>query len=128
MHKARAIALIALTLAVTMFVGPATNAQGPETSKGAQKGKMSSKANKPATKDVAAKTGLPAPVKLCSAIVPGNWRDTIAVPDTWTVGACQTFAETVIATHYQLGCADGNGIAWGGYNNANAPAGNSCKW
>ena len=55
----------------------------------------------------------PAQCKLCSAIDPGNVRDTIAVPRTWVPGACQNFARTVGAKAYQLGCMNDELVFWG---------------
>jgi hypothetical protein len=71
--------------------------------------------------------GITAPVKLCSGVLDGKWRDTITVPDSWSIGACQTFASAIGADTYQLGCANQNGISFGAGNNANPPSPN-CGW
>ena len=46
--------------------------------------------------------------KLCTAITPGNWRDTIIVPSTWTAATCASFATTQGATLSTFGCIAGD--------------------
>ncbi|MBE9001405.1 hypothetical protein IQ274_25125 [Nostoc sp. LEGE 12447] len=50
--------------------------------------------------------------KLCSAVVSGNWRDTISVPATWNPQTCATFAAKIGAQTYQLGCVFGDSFSW----------------
>lgn len=42
--------------------------------------------------------------KICSAIVGGEWRTDIHVPDTWTSADCGAFAAQVGASSHTLGC------------------------
>ncbi|RYZ44163.1 MAG: hypothetical protein EOO71_00390 [Myxococcaceae bacterium] len=42
--------------------------------------------------------------KVCSAVVPDNWRDSINVPASWGPQTCAEWARSVGAAHYQLGC------------------------
>jgi len=53
------------------------------------------------------------PCKVCSGIDPGNWRDTIIMPDDTTAHACRVFASSIHAKDWQLGCiANGMGVRW----------------
>ena len=47
--------------------------------------------------------------KLCSAIQPANWRDTVPMPDAATEAACQSWKALVGASTYQLGCMSATG-------------------
>ena len=71
--------------------------------------------------------GINGPVKVCSGIQSGSWRDSISVPNTWTSEACKGFTQSVGTNTYQLGCANKNSISWGGLNGG-TPAENSCGW
>lgn len=51
--------------------------------------------------------------KLCSAVLPGNWRDTVMVPSTWTKTTCADYKTQQAATNYQLGCIFDTGFSWG---------------
>ncbi|RKH50471.1 hypothetical protein D7X96_12000 [Corallococcus interemptor] len=42
--------------------------------------------------------------KVCSAVVPDSWRDSINVPASWTPRTCADWAHSEGAVHYQLGC------------------------
>ena len=51
--------------------------------------------------------------KLCSGIVPGNYRDTINVPYNWSPRTCRDFANSIGAETYQLGCITDTSFVWG---------------
>lgn len=70
--------------------------------------------------------GITSPVKLCSAIG-AAWRDTLVVPDSWKAGTCQTYAESIRASNYQLGCANADSFSWGDMGGGTPPA-NNCNW
>lgn len=42
--------------------------------------------------------------KFCSVVVPGDWRDTINVPQAWTVEDCDEFRVAMGAQTLQIGC------------------------
>jgi hypothetical protein len=46
----------------------------------------------------------PERVRVCSAVVPNNWRMAMPVNDNWLADDCMYYAISVGATHYQLGC------------------------
>lgn len=50
--------------------------------------------------------------KLCSAVTPGNWRDSISVPATWTFRNCADHARAVGATTYELACVLGDRVSF----------------
>lgn len=47
--------------------------------------------------------------KFCSIVVPGDWRDTINVPQAWTVEDCDEFRVAMGAQILQIGCIFGRG-------------------
>jgi hypothetical protein len=49
----------------------------------------------------------PAPVRVCSAVVPNNWRMAMPVNERWRADDCLQYALSVGASHYQLGCIFG---------------------
>jgi hypothetical protein len=52
--------------------------------------------------------------KVCSAVVIGAWRDSISVPNSWSIAWCQNWANSISATRYQVGCQfDPPGWSWG---------------
>lgn len=51
--------------------------------------------------------------KICSAVSPDNWRDTIEVGDGWTNLACRGWAQSVGAPTWQVGCFFDSGFSWG---------------
>jgi hypothetical protein len=51
--------------------------------------------------------------KVCSVIMPANWRDTIIVPATWSKKECDKFRANTGASTYQLACIFENDISWG---------------
>jgi hypothetical protein len=67
------------------------------------------------------------PTKLCSAVVPGTFRDSIPVPSTWRAIDCRNFASSVGANIYQLGCIYAQGAYWGRLNGT-PPEANACGW
>lgn len=64
--------------------------------------------------------------KICSGVVPGNFRDSIPVPNGWNTGMCQSWASSIGATHWQLGCLFDGGYSWGVTNGGLPP--NNCGW
>jgi hypothetical protein len=65
--------------------------------------------------------------KLCSVIVPGNWRDTINAPPGSTLSSCIRFMNITIASTLQLGCIFPDGSVSLGPNGGGAPSPN-CGW
>jgi hypothetical protein len=77
--------------------------------------------------------------KLCSAVAPNDWRDTIVLPPgaTWSNYVfCSAFAKSVAAPKNQLGCTAVFGPVWGEamdtgqarIQEQNFPKGNECNW
>lgn len=56
---------------------------------------------------------VPAGTKICSVVVSGNWRDTLAVPPSWTHQDCNKFRQQTGAASYQIGCLLTHGVSWG---------------
>lgn len=54
--------------------------------------------------DTTAPSTTPERVRVCSAIVPNNWRMAMPVNENWLADDCMYYAMSVGATHYQLGC------------------------
>ncbi|GAM96635.1 hypothetical protein U91I_00255 [alpha proteobacterium U9-1i] len=54
--------------------------------------------------EVAGERGATFIAKVCSPIVPNNWRSTTIVAMSWTIADCQSFARSIGATDIQLGC------------------------
>jgi hypothetical protein len=46
---------------------------------------------------------------VCSGVNPGQFRDSIVVPDNWCASSCQSWATSIGASHYQLGRLNQNG-------------------
>lgn len=65
--------------------------------------------------------------KLCSAVFPGNWRDTMVVPNSWSASTCARWASSQSATDWQLACSFTNNFSWGGFNGTSVPSPN-CGW
>lgn len=65
--------------------------------------------------------------KVCSAVVQGNFRDSIVVSQGWSATTCAGWAWSVGATEWQLGCLWENGFNWGTLNGG-IPWGNYCNW
>jgi hypothetical protein len=96
--------------------------------------RASGQATKPVTQKesvnphtTASTVAISTPVKLCSGVLGGQFRDTITVPDAWKAGTCQAFAYSVGTTAYQLGCANTNSFSWGAIDGG-TPNDNSCNW
>ena len=74
--------------------------------------------------ELAGEGGTPFVAKVCSPIVPDNWRSVTIVAFSWTIADCQAFARSVGATTIQLGClfeepqpaSAGQRFAWGRRN------------
>jgi len=74
--------------------------------------------------------------RLCSAVVPGNWRDTIDAPPEWTPVGCSSFAKWQGASQVQIGCTTSTGVSFGEpfppgqakLTDKNFPLDNSCGW
>jgi len=65
--------------------------------------------------------------KMCSAISPGLFRDTIIVDDNWGGFRCQGWAASIGASQYQLGCMSDFGYTWAPCVNGCFPSPN-CGW
>ena len=50
--------------------------------------------------------------KVCSGLVPGVFRDSIPVPNTWNSAMCLLYAKSVGATQWQLGCMGQSEFHW----------------
>jgi len=87
--------------------------------------KDSSKAH--TTKNAHPNSGIQGSTKLCSAIGPPSFRDTIDAPDSWDAAMCQSFSFSIGPPHYQLGCANPDNTSWGGWDGATPPD-NRCNW
>lgn len=68
----------------------------------------------------------PKPLKLCSAVTGGNWRDSIVVNDSWRAPACAEWARSVGAPEWQLGCLLDNTFSWGAPNGGQPNP--NCGW
>jgi hypothetical protein len=70
--------------------------------------------------------------KACSAVISGNFRDTILVPSSWTEATCSAYAQAIGTTAYQLWCITENNFSFGtpgtpGTTNGGVPSPN-CGW
>jgi hypothetical protein len=65
--------------------------------------------------------------KICSVVTPGNWRDTLVVPQGWTSSDCNSYRSSVSASAYQLGCITNSTYYWGNPGGAD-PNPNPCNW
>lgn len=70
-------------------------------------------------------TGTGKASKICSAVVPGNWRNDIPVPPQWTGSDCGAWAASIGANMHQLACITSSGVIYG--PGAMAPSPN-CGW
>jgi hypothetical protein len=64
--------------------------------------------------------------KICSAISPNNWRDSIEVNNGWAIAVCRSWTQSVGASQWQLGCVSDTGFSWGA-TNGGLPSPN-CGW
>lgn len=66
--------------------------------------------------------------KACSAVLSGNWRDTIIVPSSWSASTCAKFAqaEAAVTMSYNLYCIFEDGFSVGSVNGG-IPSPN-CGW
>jgi hypothetical protein len=81
----------------------------------------------PAGQTVQALTGVH---KVCSAIAPGNYRDSIEVDNNWSITTCVGWVHSVNGglpdSTGQLGCLFDNGFSWGSQG-FGVPSSN-CGW
>ena len=63
-------------------------------------------------------------VKVCSAVVPGNWRNDLPVPRAWTQAICNAWAKTIGASGQNYACLEDGGIHYD-FQGGNW---NSCGW
>src|ERR1700704_1889785 len=94
---------IAGALAVASWLGGAACAAAPE---GEQ---VAPGRDEPTGQATQALTGTH---KICSAITPENWRDTIEVEDAWAMSTCRNWASSIGAPQWQVGCGFDNGFSW----------------
>jgi hypothetical protein len=77
--------------------------------------------------------------RLCSVVQPGNYRDTLVVPNGWFRNTCRLYAVQTSTSNYQLGCmgvpsvGTDNGVIWGplvasSNTNPSPPSPNICNW
>ena len=50
--------------------------------------------------------------QVCSVYAAGSFRDSITVPDGFSIAACQDFQQKAGGYEYQLGCASASGISF----------------
>ena len=63
-------------------------------------------------------------VKVCSAVVPGNWRNDLPVPRAWTKAMCDAWAVgKILATGKNYGCLSDTGMKYD-----TDPNWNTCGW
>jgi hypothetical protein len=67
---------------------------------------------------------IPGGVKVCSAVVPGNWRNDLPVPRTWTQAICNTWATAIGASSANYACLHDAGIHY----NFQPGNWNTCGW
>jgi hypothetical protein len=68
------------------------------------------------------------PDRICTVVRPGNWRDTINVPQTWARATCLvTYKNALGASSARLGCLTSTGYSLATCDNC-LPANNSCGW
>ncbi len=56
--------------------------------------------------------------KVCSAIDPSNFRDTVIAGKDWTAETCQSYAAAIAAPNHQLGCITNDGFVFGAAGDA----------
>jgi len=73
--------------------------------------------------------------KACSCVVPGEFRDTVTVPDGWKPESCLALCEEEGATSSQLVCLSSNFFTFGTARNTPTlpsppfpPDENTCDW
>lgn len=68
----------------------------------------------------------PGGIKVCSALVPNNWRNDLPVPRSWTQATCQAWAGHIGAgaAQAELGCLTDSGMLY----NFQGGAWNTCGW
>jgi hypothetical protein len=77
----------------------------------------------------AARFALTGTHKLCSIYVPGNWRDTVVVPNGWSRTRCATdWRAHNGATTAVLGCLTNGTFSFAALSGTAAPPDNSCGW
>ena len=72
----------------------------------------------------------PGGIKFCSPYTPSNWRDSITVPQNWTIADCKAFMTTQAASDFQVGCLFSTGnikYIFSAANPTTAPNPN-CGW
>lgn len=69
--------------------------------------------------------------KICRAVAPNLWTDSVVVPRTWTAETCKEFSSSERGTSYYLGCAFPKSVSFGAQSELlsapNLPASN-CGW
>ncbi len=58
-------------------------------------------------------SALTVPIKACSVVVGGNWRDTMPVPQGWTEATCKDYMRITGANNYTLMCFFNNSVSIG---------------
>ena len=66
----------------------------------------------------------PAIAKICSAVVAGNWRNDLPVPQSWRRADCRAWAQQIGAQAGQLACRTGSGVFYEGQTSG----WNVCGW
>ena len=67
---------------------------------------------------------IPGGVKICSAVVPSNWRNDVQVPRAWTKQTCTAWAAQIGASGSNLGCLTDTGIRY----DMSGGNWNTCGW
>jgi hypothetical protein len=68
---------------------------------------------------------IPGGVKVCSAVVPGNWRNDLPVPRAWTQATCDAWATAIGAGNgHNYACLSDTGIKY----DFQGGTWNTCGW
>jgi hypothetical protein len=69
-------------------------------------------------------TTIPGGVKVCSAVVPSNWRNDLPVPRAWTQAMCNAWAAAIGASGQNYACLTDSGMKY----NSGGGSWNTCGW
>ena len=68
---------------------------------------------------------IPGGIKVCSAVVPGNWRNDLPVPRSWTKDTCVNWSQKIIlASGTNLACLRDDGMHY----DTSGGNWNTCGW
>ena len=67
---------------------------------------------------------IPGGVKVCSAVVPSNWRNDLPVPRSWSQQTCSNWASAIGASGRNFACLTDTGIHY----DIQGGTWNTCGW